>query len=79
MIRRTLPLAALAFCWSLLFSLSAAAQDGPEPYFSLSTQQTYMPGEKPEVALYSHNVRELEFRESRFLLVHLYATLAAAP
>ena len=65
MIRRKLSLAALALCGMLLLPVCARAQDEGEPYFSLSTQQTYMPGDKPEVALYSHNVHQLEFRAYR--------------
>ena len=33
--------------------------------FSLTSQRTYMPGEKPEVSVYSHNVKALEFRVYR--------------
>ena len=36
-----------------------------EPYFSLTSQRTYLPGEKPEIAVYSHNVKQLEFRVYR--------------
>ena len=44
-------------CLTTLLPLLAHAQDDArEPYFSLSSQQTYMPGEKPEVAVYSHNI-----------------------
>jgi len=34
-------------------------------FFSLTSQRTYLPGEKPEVALYSHNLGTLEFRVYR--------------
>ena len=34
-------------------------------FFSLTSQRTYLPGEKPEVALYSHNLSSLEFRVYR--------------
>jgi uncharacterized protein YfaS (alpha-2-macroglobulin family) len=53
---------ALALCCALAAPRWAQAQESGEPYFSLSSQQTYMPGEKPEVAVYSHNVKQLEFR-----------------
>ncbi len=33
--------------------------------FSLTSQRTYLPGEKPEVSVYSHNVNALEFRVYR--------------
>ncbi len=33
--------------------------------FSLTSQRTYMPGENPEVSVYSHNVKALEFRVYR--------------
>ncbi len=33
--------------------------------FSLASQRTYLPGEKPEVSVYSHNVNALEFRVYR--------------
>ena len=60
-------LVAVAICCLALFMpVCAVAQEGAvEPYFSLSSQQTYMPGEKPEVAVYSHNVKQLEFRVYR--------------
>ncbi len=56
---------ALCLCVAALLPSIAFAQDGGDPYFSLSSQKTYMPGEKPEVAVYSHNVRQLEFRVYR--------------
>ena len=56
---------ALALCSVLAAPWWAQAQESGEPYFSLSSQQTYMPGEKPEVAVYSHNVKQLEFRVYR--------------
>ncbi|MGB8772247.1 MAG: alpha-2-macroglobulin family protein [Candidatus Korobacteraceae bacterium] len=54
----------------LLLQISAAplfAQNGPDSSasFSLTSQRTYMPGEKPEVSVYSHNVNALEFRVYR--------------
>jgi hypothetical protein len=35
------------------------------PYFSLSSNRTYVPGEKPSVQVYTHNVTSLEFRVYR--------------
>ncbi len=53
-------------CLAMVLTVCAVAQDeSGEPYFSLSSQQTYMPGDKPEVAVYSHNVKQLEFRVYR--------------
>src|SRR5947209_445184 len=46
----------LAFC--LLPTLSHAA----EPYFSVSTDRTFMPGEKATVHLYTRDIQALEFR-----------------
>ena len=64
MTRRLLGVA-LAIFVTLTVPRWAQAQEGGEPYFSLSSQQTYMPGEKPEAAVYSHNVKQLEFRVYR--------------
>lgn len=59
-------LVATFVCVAILSPVSSQAQDeGNQPYFSLSSQKTYLPGEKPEVAVYAHNVRELEFRVYR--------------
>src|SRR5579884_353647 len=52
-------------CLAALLPANVAAQNDAEPYFSLSSQQTYMPGDKPEVAVYSHRVKQLEFRVYR--------------
>ncbi len=38
--------------------------DGPS-WFSLTSQRTFMPGEKPEIAVNAHNIKELEFRVYR--------------
>ncbi len=45
----------------------AFAQNDAEPpsWFSLTCQRTFMPGEKPEIAVNAHNVKELEFRVYR--------------
>src|SRR5208283_5428389 len=34
-------------------------------WFSLTSQRTYLPGEKPEIAVFTHNVSALEFRVYR--------------
>jgi uncharacterized protein YfaS (alpha-2-macroglobulin family) len=57
-------LCAIPLCGILLPSALAQDNDG-EAYFSISSQKTYLPGEKPEVAVYSHNVKQLEFRVYR--------------
>ena len=52
----------------LLLSLGfpLIAQDDNEPaYFSVTSERTYLPGEKIEVGVYSHNVAALEFRVYR--------------
>jgi uncharacterized protein YfaS (alpha-2-macroglobulin family) len=46
--------------------LPASAQDSePASWFSLTTQRTFMPGEKPEIAVSAHNLKQLEFRVYR--------------
>jgi len=46
--------------------LPVFAQDSePSSWFSLTTQRTYLPGEKPDIAVNAHNVKELEFRVYR--------------
>ena len=45
-----------------LFAQEAA---DTEPSFSLTSERTYLPGEKPEISVYSHNVSALEFRVYR--------------
>ena len=37
----------------------------PESWFSLTSERTYLPGEKPEISVNAHNVRQLEFRVYR--------------
>jgi len=43
----------------LVAAVPALARD---PYFSLSSDRTYMPGEKPSVHMYATGVDALEFR-----------------
>jgi len=44
----------------------ACAQDtDPPSWFSLTSSRTFMPGEKPEIAVSAHNVKQLEFRVYR--------------
>ncbi|HZD32182.1 MAG TPA: MG2 domain-containing protein, partial [Candidatus Angelobacter sp.] len=42
-----------------------AQPEEPRAYFSITTERTYMPGEKIEAGVYSNNVAELEFRVYR--------------
>ncbi len=44
-----------------------AAQDDSdtESWFSLTSQKTFLPGEKPEIAVNTHNEKQLEFRVYR--------------
>ena len=42
-----------------------SAQDGLQPYFSLSSNRTYAPGDKPQIQMWSQNVEALEFRVYR--------------
>jgi len=45
-----------------LLSPLLAQEPDVQPYFSLTSDRTYLPGEKVEVAVYSHNVNALQFR-----------------
>ncbi|HSE48614.1 MAG TPA: MG2 domain-containing protein [Terriglobales bacterium] len=52
----------------LVAALPALAQvdeAAPNPYFSLSTERTFAPGEKPVIRVYTHDVEVLEFRVYR--------------
>lgn len=50
----------------LVLAVSVAGQEEEEqPYFSLSSNRTYAPGEKPVVELWAQNVDSLEFRVYR--------------
>jgi hypothetical protein len=62
LLRRTI--VALLLC-SLALRLCAQEQEDTEPFFSLTSERTYLPGEKPTVSVYSHNVGTLEFRVYR--------------
>ena len=50
---------------SLFPQLVAQEQQEVQPYFSLTSERTYLPGDKVEIAVYSHNVSELQFRVYR--------------
>jgi hypothetical protein len=58
-VRRALVAAVL-----LILVTPAAGQEG-EPYFSLNSDRTYAPGEKPSIQVHSYNVDSLEFRVYR--------------
>ena len=49
----------------LLSLLPTSAQDGNQPYFSLSSAKTFGPGEKPTIQMWSQNIDSLEFRVYR--------------
>ncbi|MGH9721326.1 MAG: hypothetical protein ACRD8O_14025, partial [Bryobacteraceae bacterium] len=42
--------------------LPTSAQDDRKPYFSLTSNRTYAPGEKPAILMWSSNITSLEFR-----------------
>src|SRR5664279_843995 len=48
-----------------LLSPLLAQESNVQPYFSLTSDRTYRPGEKVEIAVYSHNVSTLQFRVYR--------------
>jgi uncharacterized protein YfaS (alpha-2-macroglobulin family) len=56
---------ATLLCCCLAAPLCAQEQQDTEVFFSLASERTYLPGEKPTVAVYSHNVSTLEFRVYR--------------
>ncbi|MGB7556075.1 MAG: MG2 domain-containing protein [Candidatus Korobacteraceae bacterium] len=55
----------LLLCHALVLPLFAQEDADTGASFSLTSQRTYLPGEKPEVSVYSHNVNALEFRVYR--------------
>src|SRR3989338_8738401 len=57
---RVLRLCLLAFL--LVLALPGAGQDENTPYFSLGTNRTFAPGDKPTLELWATNVDTLEFR-----------------
>jgi len=56
---------AALLCCCLAAPLCAQEEQDREVFFSLASERTYLPGEKPTVAVYSHNVSTLEFRVYR--------------
>ena len=66
--RRSLYHRAVVFALLLpLLVLPLFAQDDSdaESWFSLTSQKTFLTGEKPEIAVNAHNVKQLEFRVYR--------------
>ena len=52
-------------CTLVLLLMAAVPALAREPYFSLSSDRSYAPNEKPAVGLYSSGVESLEFRVYR--------------
>ncbi len=48
-----------------LLSPLVAQDENPQPYFSITSEHTYLPGEKIEIGVYSSHVSELQFRVYR--------------
>jgi uncharacterized protein YfaS (alpha-2-macroglobulin family) len=65
MMRRQRVIIAVLLCHALTLPMFAQDNADSAASFSLSSQRTYLPGEKPEVSVYSHNVNSLEFRVYR--------------
>ncbi len=56
---------AVLLCHALALPLLAQPEPDNAAWFSLTSQRTYLPGEKPEIAVFTHNVSALEFRVYR--------------
>ncbi|MDP9268751.1 MAG: MG2 domain-containing protein [Acidobacteriota bacterium] len=59
--RRLLPRRLLIACFLVFSALTVFAQE-QHPYFSLSSERTFLPGEKPTIRAYARDVDVLEFR-----------------
>jgi uncharacterized protein YfaS (alpha-2-macroglobulin family) len=57
--------AAILVCYALILPLLAQDIADPESWFSLTSQKTFLHGEKPEIAVNAHNVKQFEFRVYR--------------
>jgi len=57
--------ALLSLVLTLLSLVPVNAQDEGTAYFSITSERTYLPGEKIEIGVYSNNVAALEFRVYR--------------
>ncbi len=49
----------------LVLPLLAQEDSDTQSWFSLTSQRTFLPGEKPEISVNAHNVKQLEFRVYR--------------
>ena len=56
---------AVLLCHALLLPVFAQEDADTEAWFSLTSQKTFLTGEKPEIAVNAHNVQQLEFRVYR--------------
>ncbi len=63
--KRSLLILLLALIQIANIQLFAQDDSDTESWFSLTSSKTYMTGEKPEIAVSAHNVKELEFRVYR--------------
>jgi uncharacterized protein YfaS (alpha-2-macroglobulin family) len=55
----------LLLCHALVLPLLAQPDADTQSWFSLTSQRTTLPGEKPEISVNAHNVNQLEFRVYR--------------
>jgi len=55
--------ALLSLVLTLLSLVPVNAQEEGTAYFSITSERTYLPGEKIEIGVYSNNVAALEFRK----------------
>ena len=55
----------LLLCQFLVSPGFAQEDSDSESWFSLTSQKTFLTGEKPEIAVNAHNVKQLEFRVYR--------------
>jgi uncharacterized protein YfaS (alpha-2-macroglobulin family) len=61
----TRTIVAVLLCHLLVLPVLAQEGSDTESWFSLTSQKTFLPGEKPEIAVNAHNVKQLEFRVYR--------------
>jgi alpha-2-macroglobulin len=63
--RVTRAITVLLLLHAIVLPLVAQQDADTESWFSLTSQRTYLPGEKPEISVNAHNVNQLEFRVYR--------------
>jgi len=63
--RSVAPHGCCPFTSTLRPALLAQPDADTQSWFSLTSQRTYLPGEKPEISINAHNVNQLEFRVYR--------------